>query len=1249
MAARLGLLQWNCNGLRSHQNELRNLLASRTDIDVICLEETFLKPANNYSLPGYQIIRKDRTGARKGGLLIAVREGISYTQLDIGGDGYDSMAVKISTRSGQIVVVNAYMQPDKPAAKKELNKLFQQQRTIITGDLNAHNPLWGSPSTNPAGCSLEQLVDTHDYVVLNTGQPTRLHYNGNMSHLDVTLVSRSLGAISTWSVLNNSLGSDHLPTVITVGEQPDVDDDAAPRYKLSTANWPRFKEQCRQLITPDLITLDVAQSATRIMETINAAAELSIKRTRPGRKDKKRCKPLPYWNDDIKAAIKARNTARNKMSRSKEPADCSNYRRLKGRCQQVIKSTAKQHWHDYCSTLQSSTRLSSVWSMARRMNGVNSCKTVPTLTAGGIDFTTNEKKAELFADTFAAISSNSNCSIRFQQQKQQVVADHRNLLENDAPVPDPADDELNEPFALHELQSAISKAKRNKAPGEDSIAYEMLQHLPKRALDVILQLYNNIWSAGSIPDAFKHAIILPIPKPSKNPHEPSSYRPICLNSTIEKIMERLITDRLTYHLERHNKLTNAQTGFRKGRSTIEQIIKLQNEISRNLANNRVTLGIFIDFERAFDMIWKDGLLIKLKKMGISGNLYRWIDSFMSDRTFQVRVGASLSSRRKLDNGTPQGSPLSPLLFLIMINDLPEQLPDVEVSLFADDSAIYKSSGKKQLDQTTDKLQRSLDAVQAWCDKWGFKMSATKTVCVLFAKDSRLKTRMKPIVVNNTAIKVEKAAKFLGVYFDERLTWRQHFDYVVKKCKARLNLMRSVSGSSWGASRASLMLIYRALIRSVLDYGAIAFDSATEAQKRRLDVIQSQALRIATGAMTSTSLSALQVETGEPPLQIRRLGQQIKYAVKVTAAPGHPAASVVVPDWKVDRGHYKPGTEPLVAKVADFMETHQVICQEPKQIRRPPWTLKRPKIDIELADVISKKDSEIIAKSASLEKIASYNNHLQIYTDGSKTENGIVAAAFRVPEVDESHSVRLNDHVTIYAAEMTALTMALQWLQSTNQHRRAAVFSDSLSSLMSLKSGESRSRPNLQSTLMEICDAITSDITIIWIPGHSGLRHNEEVDTLAKAATRRKDVDLDIGYEQQDISNAVEEYCNARWQQQWTANIKGRHLHAIQPKITRTMTHSCSSRQQETSTARLRLGKCRLNSYLHQLRQHNTGLCDNCRVPETVEHYVMECPSSKPRKALQQHCRNKGIHFRLPTILADDEMLQILYGSLDRVL
>ena len=170
-------------------------------------------------------------------------------------------------------------------------------------------------------------------------------------------------------------------------------------------------------------------------------------------------------------------------------------------------------------------------------------------------------------------------------------------------------------------------------------------------------------------------------------------------------------------------MTNAQTGFRKNRSTVDQIARLQDTINKYIRNQGHTFGVFLDFKNAFDMMWRNGLLIKLKKLGINGHMFDWIQDFLEERTLQVRVGRELSNIRTLENGTAQGAIISPLLFICMINDLPDVLTNTDTSLFADDSAIFKSS--RNLECLQRSIQKGLDAVQSWCAEWALQYPLKK--------------------------------------------------------------------------------------------------------------------------------------------------------------------------------------------------------------------------------------------------------------------------------------------------------------------------------------------------------------------------------------------------------------------------------------------------------------------------------------------------------------------------------------------
>ena len=158
----------------------------------------------------------------------------------------------------------------------------------------------------------------------------------------------------------------------------------------------------------------------------------------------------------------------------------------------------------------------------------------------------------------------------------------------------------------------------------------MIKELPKEARIVLLKMYNKIWLDGRLPKEWKHALILPFIKPGKDTTNPKSYRLISLTSSLCKVMERMVTERLTWYLKTNKILATEQTGFRKGRNTTDQIVKLQEQIYKYIKNGGHTVGVFLDFEKAYDMLWTNGLLTKMKKIGISGCLHLLKTSFPTE-------------------------------------------------------------------------------------------------------------------------------------------------------------------------------------------------------------------------------------------------------------------------------------------------------------------------------------------------------------------------------------------------------------------------------------------------------------------------------------------------------------------------------------------------------------------------------------------------------------------------------------------
>ncbi len=228
--------------------------------------------------------------------------------------------------------------------------------------------------------------------------------------------------------------------------------------------------------------------------------------------------------------------------------------------------------------------------------------------------------------------------------------------------------------------------------------------------------------------------MIPIRKPGKDPSKPTSYRLIALTSNLCKIMERMITERLSYEMEKRGLLVRCQSGFRKGRNRMDSVVRLETEIRRAQANKETVVAVFFDIEKAYDMIWKEGLLIKLDKMGIGGNLFNWIKDFLFGRKIQVRIGAEISSQYEVGNGTPQGSVISPLLFISMINYVFVNVSeDIGTSLFADDGAVWKRG--RNIEYTIRKVQKAIDKVVEWGYDWGFRFSIEKTQTVFFYQEN----------------------------------------------------------------------------------------------------------------------------------------------------------------------------------------------------------------------------------------------------------------------------------------------------------------------------------------------------------------------------------------------------------------------------------------------------------------------------------------------------------------------------------
>ncbi|MBJ5584688.1 reverse transcriptase family protein, partial [Salmonella enterica subsp. enterica serovar Typhimurium] len=280
-----------------------------------------------------------------------------------------------------------------------------------------------------------------------------------------------------------------------------------------------------------------------------------------------------------------------------------------------------------------------------------------------------------------------------------------------------------------------------------------------------------IWCEHVFPDSWRVAIVLPFPKPGKDPAIPSNYRPIALTSCLCKLLERMVNARLMWFLETNKILSPHQCGFRRHRSSIDHLLRLETSIREAFVRRQHLVSVFFDLEKAYDRAWRYGILRDLHGCGLRGNLPLFIEGFLQNRRFRVRVGSTLSSYFPQEEGVPQGSVLSVTLFILRINDIFRQLPlTVRATGFVDDLQIFCSSVNMGLAER--QLQSAISKLSSWTLRNGFVFSSQKTVCVHFCRKRGLhpdpSLRLGP-----SSIRVVPETKFLGVYLDRALTFRPH--------------------------------------------------------------------------------------------------------------------------------------------------------------------------------------------------------------------------------------------------------------------------------------------------------------------------------------------------------------------------------------------------------------------------------------------------------------------------------------------
>ena len=336
------------------------------------------------------------------------------------------------------------------------------------------------------------------------------------------------------------------------------------------------------------------------------------------------------------------------------------------------------------------------------------------------------------------------------------------------------------------------------------------------------------------------------------------------------------------------------------RCCVDQVLKLIQSVSDGLQQypSQRSVMALLDYSKAYDRTWKEMLMLKMSKLGVPTQIVRWVAAFLRTRTAEVSINGTLSSRVRMKQGLPQGSVLSPLLFLFFINDIGDQVPkDTEHLLFADDASLVAMD--KDLDVANAKLQAAVSAVQQWSVVNKLDLNIKKSCTFFFSNDPHEAKWRPNIKLFDQQMKFgegdnEKSPKFLGVTLDRTLCFQDHLKNVIDRVNDRRKLLLCLASRSWGWRKTSLKKVYITMHRSILDYAAAAWQPwLAESKLIDLEVAQNNCLRAITGQYAKSDLECLRLNADIPSYQTH--SKQLiamAYEKGLRLPPGHPRRDAI---------------------------------------------------------------------------------------------------------------------------------------------------------------------------------------------------------------------------------------------------------------------------------------------------------------------------------------------------------------------
>jgi hypothetical protein len=723
-----------------------------------------------------------------------------------------------TVKDGKVLLGCVYRSPNTSTEEND-GLLFQllksdavsrYEKVCILGDFNFPNVRWdGIWSGEKCDKILQHVQDA--FLIQMVENPTRRRLGQNPTLDDWILVNDD-GLISNIEHLDPVGKSDHdvLKFELYVDNGLQMS-QGKTIFSLAKGDYCKMRDIVRSHDWSATEEMGVEEAWCHMKSVLQNAMEECIPKVKTG--NGKKTKPV-WMNKKALRVVKKKHKLFQRYLRTKAGRDYEKYIVQRNKCSKLIKQTRKDYEKHIAK--ESKTNPKKFWKYIQERMRVNTGISALRTKEGSLA-TDDVSKANTLNDFFSSVFTQEDLT-NVPKMEEGSYSDGVFLSEIRVT-----------PLAV---QGKLKDLNPNKSQGPDGIPPRVLKEVSEELSVPLCALFNKSLESGILPEDWKTASVTALFKKGSK-QDPGNYRPVSLTCILCKVLESVVRDALVAHFTDNKLYTDCQHGFRKKRSCVTQLLQVMEDFTSLVDQSHDIDVVYCDFRKAFDSVPHERLLVKLAVYGICGDTLKWIRSFLSGRTQQVKVGEAVSGKAKVISGIPQGSILGPILFTIFINDLPDSLIST-CKIFADDTKIYDKASNNV------NIQRDIYKLQEWCDLWNLYFNVSKCGVMHIGRKNPGFDYVMKIKDDVQKLNVCHEEKDVGVTFDCQLSFDPHIQRVVSKANQMLGLIKR---SFTYLDKDTFLKLYKAFVRPHLEYANVIWYPFLKRQSLQIEAVQRRATKL----------------------------------------------------------------------------------------------------------------------------------------------------------------------------------------------------------------------------------------------------------------------------------------------------------------------------------------------------------------------------------------------------------------------